>query len=84
MVFREGQESMLREPELRDMLVRLATQRQYLVAQIERRIRSMEQMRSQIETLVPGVQERPPYGDQPQYIFDRKNDRDHPLRGVEQ
>src|SRR5690606_15874434 len=50
--FQSGQESLVRDPVLQGQLMRLATQRQYLVDQIERRIASTEQLRKQIRTLL--------------------------------
>ena len=47
-IFKAGQESTVRDPVLQAQLVRLATQRQYLVDQIDRRVTSTDRLRTLI------------------------------------
>ncbi|HEX6694002.1 MAG TPA: hypothetical protein VF035_04775 [Longimicrobiales bacterium] len=49
-LFHDGQEALLRDPVLQGQLVRLATQRQYLRDQIQRRVTSMDRLRTLIRT----------------------------------
>lgn len=53
-VFKAGQESLLRDAAMQGQLVRMATQRQYLVDQIERRIESTEALRRLIAVELAG------------------------------